>query len=110
MKIGKLKSTSSKRDVPLNQSAVDAILDLRAEWYFVEDASIIADEHEAIPERYYRILKVAELKQRGAPYSASPPIWLTASNNRMGRSAPFPPGRWPSSLDNPPRRSRSSTM
>ena len=26
--------------------SVDAILDLRAEWYFVEDASIIADEHE----------------------------------------------------------------
>ena len=46
VKIGKLKSTSSKRDVPLNQAAVDAILDLRAEWYFVEDASIIADEHE----------------------------------------------------------------
>ena len=31
-------------------------------------------------------------------------------DNRMGRSAPFPPGRWPSSLDNPPRRLRSSTM
>ena len=45
------------RDVPLNEASVDAILDLRAEWYFVEDASIIADEHEAIPERYYRILK-----------------------------------------------------
>ena len=46
------------RDVPLNEASVDAILDLRAEWYFVEDASIIADE-------YYRILKAAELKQRG---------------------------------------------
>ena len=46
VKIGKLKSTSSKRDVPLNQAAVDAILDLRAERYFVEDASLIADEHE----------------------------------------------------------------
>ena len=34
------------RDVPLNEASVDAILDLRAEWYFVEDASIIADEHE----------------------------------------------------------------
>ena len=28
------------------RGSVDAILDLRAEWYFVEDASIIADEHE----------------------------------------------------------------
>ena len=34
------------RDVPLNEASVDAILDLRAEWYFVDDASIIADEHE----------------------------------------------------------------
>ncbi len=37
VKIGKLKSTSSKRDVPLNQAAVDAILTLRAERYFGED-------------------------------------------------------------------------
>ena len=34
------------RDVPLNEASVDAILDLRAERYFVEDASLIADEHE----------------------------------------------------------------
>ena len=34
------------RDVPLNEAAVDAMLDLRAERYFVEDASLIADEHE----------------------------------------------------------------
>ena len=46
VKVGKLKTASSKRDVPLNQTAVDAILDLRAERYFVEDASLIADEHE----------------------------------------------------------------
>ena len=46
VKVGKLKTASSKRDVPLNQAAVDAILVLRAERYFVEDASLIADEHE----------------------------------------------------------------
>ena len=34
------------RDVPLNEASVDAILDLRAERYFVEVASLIADEHE----------------------------------------------------------------
>ena len=34
------------RDVPLNEASVDAILDLRAERYFVEDASLIAVEHE----------------------------------------------------------------
>lgn len=45
VKIGKLKSTSSKRDVPLNQAAVDAILDLRAERYFGEDSPLISDEH-----------------------------------------------------------------
>ncbi len=45
VKIGKLKSTSSKRDVPLNQAAVDAILNLRAERYFGEDSPLISDEH-----------------------------------------------------------------
>ena len=98
------------RDVPLNEASVDAILDLRAEWYFVEDASIIADEHEGYTRTVLPHPEGGGAEAAGAPYSASPPIWLTASNNRMGRSAPFPPGRWQSSLDNPPRRLRSSTM
>ena len=34
------------RDVPPNEASEDPILDMRAEGYFVEDASIIADEHE----------------------------------------------------------------
>ena len=65
VKIGKLKSTSSKRDVPLNQAAVDAILDLRAERYFGEDSPLISDEHGDYTrpvnfrKRYYRILEAA---------------------------------------------------
>ena len=71
VKIGKLKSTSSKRDVPLNQAALDAILDLRAERYFGEDSPLISDEHGDYTrpvnfrKRYYRILEAAGLEQRG---------------------------------------------
>lgn len=71
VKIGKLKSTSSKRDVPLNQATVDAILDLRAERYFGEDSPLISDEHGGYTrpvkfrKRYYRILEAAGLEQRG---------------------------------------------
>ena len=71
VKIGKLKSTSSKRDVPLNQAAVDAILTLRAERYFGEDSPLISDEHGGYTrpvnfrKRYYRILEAAGLEQRG---------------------------------------------
>lgn len=45
VKVGKLKTASSKRDVPLNQAAVDAILDLRNERYFGEDTPLIPDEN-----------------------------------------------------------------
>ena len=71
VKVGKLKTASSKRDVPLNQAAVDAILDLRAERYFGEDTPLISDEHGDYTrsvnfrKRYYRILDAAGLEQRG---------------------------------------------
>ena len=71
VKVGKLKTASSKRDVPLNQVAVDAILDLRAERYFGEDSPLISDEHGGYTQpvnfrkRYYRILEAAGLEQRG---------------------------------------------
>ena len=61
VKIGKLKSTSSKRDV----------LELRAERYFGEDSPLISDEHGGYTrpvnfrKRYYRILGADGLKQRG---------------------------------------------
>ena len=71
IKIGKLKTASSKRDVPLNQAAVDAILNLRAERYFGEDSPLISDERGGYTrpvnfrKRYYRILEAAGLEQRG---------------------------------------------
>ena len=71
MKVGKLKTASSKRDVPLNQAAVNAILDLRAERYFGEDSPLIADENGGYTKpvnfrkRYYRILDAAGIEQKG---------------------------------------------
>lgn len=69
--VGKLKTASSKRDVPLNQAAVDAILDLRAERYFGEDSPLIPDENGSYTrpvnfrKRYYRILEAAGLERKG---------------------------------------------
>ena len=71
VKVGKLKTASSKRDVPLNQAAVDAILALRAERYFGEDKPLIPDEYGNhirpvnFRKRYYRILAAAGLARRG---------------------------------------------
>lgn len=69
--VGKLKTASSKRDVPLNQAAVDAILDLRAERYFGENTPLIPDENGGYTrpvnfrKRYYRILEAANLERKG---------------------------------------------
>ena len=71
VKVGKLKTASSKRDVPLNQAAVDAILNLRSERYFGEDSPLIPDEQGGYTrpvnfrKRYYRILKAAGLERKG---------------------------------------------
>ncbi len=71
VKVGKLKTASSKRDVPLNQAAVDAILDLRSERYFGEDTPLIPDENGDYTrpvnfrKRYYRILEAAGIKRKG---------------------------------------------
>ncbi len=71
VKVGKLKSASSKRDVPLNQAAVDAILDLRNERYFGEDTPLVPDENGDYTRpvnfrrRYYRILEAAGIEQKG---------------------------------------------
>ena len=69
--VGKLKTASSKRDIPLNQAAVDAILDLRAERYFGENTPLIPDENGGYTrpvnfrKRYYRILEAAGLERKG---------------------------------------------
>ena len=71
VKVGKLKTSSSKRDVPLNQAAVDAILDLRNERYFGEDSPLIPDESGGYTrpvnfrKRYYRILEAAGIERKG---------------------------------------------
>ena len=45
VKVGKLKSKTSKRDVPLNDNAIEMIQKLREEVYLGEDAPLIPDEN-----------------------------------------------------------------
>ena len=67
IKVGKLKSATSKREVPLNDTAIEMILDLRKEFYFGEDSPLIPDENGNFTrpvnfrKRYYRILKAAKI-------------------------------------------------
>lgn len=71
VKVGKLKSATSKRDVPLNDTAIEMILDLRDEFYFGEDSPLIPDENGNFTrpvnfrKRYYRILKAAGIEIKG---------------------------------------------
>lgn len=44
-KVGKTKPKTSKRTVPLNNAAIEAIKELRKEYYFSEDSLLICDEH-----------------------------------------------------------------
>ena len=70
-KIGKLKSATSKRDIPLNDTAIHMIQDLRKEAYFGEDSPLICDEsgnyvkHDVFRRRYYRLLDSANIPIRG---------------------------------------------
>ena len=63
VKTGKLKSASSKRDVPLNDTAIAMIQDLRAERYMGEDTPLVCDENGDFTrpvnfrKRYYRVLQ-----------------------------------------------------
>lgn len=45
VKVGKLKSATSKRTIPLNDTAIAMIQDLRKEAYFGEDTPLVPDEH-----------------------------------------------------------------
>ena len=71
MKVGKLKSASSKREVPLNATAIAMIEDLRREAYFGEDTPLVCNENgdytlpEYFRKHYYRILKAAGIEKRG---------------------------------------------
>ncbi len=71
IKVGKTKSATSNRTVPLNQTAIDMIKDLRNEMYFGEDTPLVCDENGdfTIPvnfrKRFYRILKAAGIETKG---------------------------------------------
>ena len=71
VKVGKLKSVTSKRDVPLNDTAIQMIQALRKEFYFGEDAPLVPDENGNFTrpvnfrKRYYRILKAAGIETKG---------------------------------------------
>ena len=71
VKVGKLKSVSSKRDVPLNDTAIQTIQALRKEFYFGEDSPLVPDENGNFTrpvnfrKRYYRILKAAGIETKG---------------------------------------------
>lgn len=69
--VGKLKTASSKRIVPLNETAIQAIIELRNERYFGEDAPLIpdADGNFTRPlnlrKRFYSILDAAVIEKKG---------------------------------------------
>ena len=71
VKVGKLKSATSKRDVPLNDTAIEMILDLRKEFYFGENAPLIPDENGNFTKpvnfrkRFYRVLKASGIEIKG---------------------------------------------
>ena len=71
IKVGKLKSTTSKRDVPLNDTAVQMIEQLRAEYYFGENSPLVCDENgnytkpEVFRRRYHRLLEGAGIESKG---------------------------------------------
>ena len=71
IKVGKPKSATSKRTVPLNRTAVEMIEDLRGEAYFGENTPLVADGNGGytkpvnLRKRFYRILKAAGIEQKG---------------------------------------------
>ena len=71
VKVGKLKSTTSKRTVPLNDTTIAMIQDLRREAYFGEERPLVPDEHGNYTrpvnfrKRYYRILAAAGIEKKG---------------------------------------------
>ena len=71
VKVGKLKSTASRRDVPLNSTAIEMIKDLRKESYFGENTPLVCDHSGDYTrpvnfrKRYYKILKAAGIERKG---------------------------------------------
>lgn len=71
IKVGKTKTATSNRTIPLNQVAIDMIKDLREEMYFGEDTPLVCDENGDFTQpvnfrkRFYRILKAAGIETKG---------------------------------------------
>ena len=71
IEVGKPKSATSKRDVPLNNTAVEAIKELRQEFYFGEDSPLVCDSKgkhtkpSNFRKRFYRILDGAGIEHKG---------------------------------------------
>jgi len=71
VKVGKLKTATSKRSVPLNEAAIRAIEDLHAERNFGPNTPLVSDENGDYTrpvnfrKRYYRILKAAGIELKG---------------------------------------------
>ena len=71
LKVGKTKTATSKRRVPLNGAAVQAIEELRTERDFGPNSPLVSDENGGYTrpvnfrKRYYRILKAAGIEQKG---------------------------------------------
>ncbi|MBR2714728.1 MAG: site-specific integrase [Ruminococcus sp.] len=69
--IGKTKSATSNRVVPLNNTAIEMVKELREEFYFGEDSPLVPDEHGNVTKptnfrkRFYRILEAAGIEQKG---------------------------------------------
>ena len=71
IKIGKPKSASSKRTVPLNATSIAMIEDLQKEAFLGENTPLVCDEKGGYTKpvnfrkRYYRILKAAGIERKG---------------------------------------------
>ena len=71
IEVGKPKTATSKRTVPLNNTAVEAIKELRAEFYFGENTPLVCDSKgnytkpSNLRKRYYRILEAVGIEQKG---------------------------------------------
>lgn len=71
IKVGKPKSASSKRTVPLNSTAIKMIEGLRKESYYGENTPLVCDEKGGytkpvnLRKRFYRILKAAGIERKG---------------------------------------------
>ncbi len=71
IKVGKTKSATSMRVIPLNKTAIEMIIKLREERYFGENTPLVCDENGGYTKpysfrnRYYTILKKAGIETKG---------------------------------------------